>query len=243
MIAREVGASETAFVLPSKSATLRLRFFTPTTEVDLCGHATIATWTLLREKGIYAPGDYSQETMAGTLSITVEKNTVFMQQPPQKLEQSLDPALVEKILRVKGGDLDKDFECQATNGAFMVALNDETTLNALKPDLDLMASTSNKLQCFAFHIFVLHKNGDLLASVRDFGPAIGVPEDPATGTSNGSLLAYLQFKDKLPDQDIYKIRQGIAVHKPSLILGKFIKDRVWVGGEATEYRRLTVEQD
>lgn len=54
-IAAKVGFSETAFVLPSQSADFRLRFFTPTTEVNLCGHATVATFHLLQEHGRINP--------------------------------------------------------------------------------------------------------------------------------------------------------------------------------------------
>lgn len=240
-IAHEVGASETAFVLPSSDATHRLRFFTPTTEVDLCGHATVATWSLIREQDIHPLGEYTQDTMAGKLAISVEEHTVFMQQPEQKLGDTFDRNLVQQILGIKPEDLSTEFEPQSMNGACMVALNSEDTLNNLKPDLDAMAKLSDEHDCFAFHVFVLHGEGELLASVRDFGPAIGVPEDPATGTSNGSLLAYLKATDKLPKQNMYKIQQGVAINRPSLILGKFQGDRVWIGGEATVKRVLELE--
>jgi PhzF family phenazine biosynthesis protein len=59
------GFSETAFLLPSKIADFRVRFFTPTEEVDLCGHATIALFSLLRQEGKIKDGDYTQETKAG----------------------------------------------------------------------------------------------------------------------------------------------------------------------------------
>jgi len=60
-IAKEVGYSETAFVMKSTKADFKVRFFTPTDEVDLCGHATIATFNLLRDLGAITVGDYTKK--------------------------------------------------------------------------------------------------------------------------------------------------------------------------------------
>ena len=75
-IAHEVGYSETAFVLPSDVADFRLRFFTTTDEVDLCGHATIATFNLLRDQNIILPGRYRQGTKAGIMRLDVQDDLV-----------------------------------------------------------------------------------------------------------------------------------------------------------------------
>jgi PhzF family phenazine biosynthesis protein len=66
-VAAKVGFSETAFVKKSNSADFKVVFFTPNGEVDLCGHATIATFYLLANKGIVQAGKYTQETKAGVL--------------------------------------------------------------------------------------------------------------------------------------------------------------------------------
>jgi len=79
-VAFEVGYSETAFVLPSLLADFRVRFFTPTSEVDLCGHATIATFNVLRDTKKLQPGLYTQETKAGILQLDVRDDLVFMEQ-------------------------------------------------------------------------------------------------------------------------------------------------------------------
>ena len=72
-IANELGASETAFVLASDPADLRLRFFTPTTEVSLCGHATVASLSTRLHDGDIATGEHTIETGAGVLEVTVPK--------------------------------------------------------------------------------------------------------------------------------------------------------------------------
>ena len=74
-IAKEVGFSETAFVSNSNVADFKVRFFTPVNEVSLCGHATIATFNLLRDKEIISPGIYTQETKAGILKLVSTTGT------------------------------------------------------------------------------------------------------------------------------------------------------------------------
>ena len=81
LIAKEVGFSETAFVSSSNVADFKVRFFTPSEEVNLCGHATIATFYLLSELDIISPGRYTQETKAGVLDIEVMRDkTILMSQ-------------------------------------------------------------------------------------------------------------------------------------------------------------------
>lgn len=78
--ARQVGLSETAFVSASNVATIKLEFFTPTKQIAHCGHATIATFSLLRELGGVAAGQHTKETIDGTRRIQVSANIVLMEQ-------------------------------------------------------------------------------------------------------------------------------------------------------------------
>src|SRR4029077_9961873 len=70
-IAKRVGFSETAFVLPSEAADLRLRYFTPGHEINLCGHATVASLFALYDRGIRGLGNVTVETLAGTLPMAI----------------------------------------------------------------------------------------------------------------------------------------------------------------------------
>src|SRR3989344_7333723 len=81
LISKKVGFSETAFVQKSDKADFKVKFFTPNAEVDLCGHATIATFYLLKDRQIIQAGKYTQETKAGVLAIEIlQDKTVFMDQ-------------------------------------------------------------------------------------------------------------------------------------------------------------------
>ena len=79
-IARQVGLSETAFVSKSDVATIKLEFFTPTRQIAHCGHATIATFSLLRQLGRVADGALTKETIDGCRNIVVDGPSVLMEQ-------------------------------------------------------------------------------------------------------------------------------------------------------------------
>ncbi|MFN3328982.1 MAG: PhzF family phenazine biosynthesis protein, partial [Fervidobacterium pennivorans] len=78
LIARELRFSETAFVKRKSENEFTVLFFTPTSEIDLCGHATIAAFTVLREKGYVKTGSYIMNSRAGRLEILVENTSVYM---------------------------------------------------------------------------------------------------------------------------------------------------------------------
>lgn len=91
-IAKKVGFSETAFVMDSDKSDFRVRFFTPEAEVDLCGHATIGAFYAMHEKGIIKSGKYSQETLAGILSVEIrEDGTIMMDQNQPELSEAISP--------------------------------------------------------------------------------------------------------------------------------------------------------
>lgn len=240
-IATQVGASETAFVIPSSEATYEVRFFTPTTEVSLCGHATVATWSLMYQQGIHGPGSYTQTTKAGLINITLdESGLVFMEQPPQVIGDLVEFNLVQKALGIQQTDLDPAFKPQITQENAMVCLKDEETLNRLRPDIAYMKALYEEQGIDGFHVFV-YTNDSILVKVRDFAPGVGIDEDAATGTTNGSLLAYLKHIGKLPNQETFVIEQGVAMGQPSLIYGKFVDETVWIGGNATASKEIFVE--
>ncbi len=90
-IAKKVGFSETAFVQRSDKADFRVKFITPTSEVDLCGHATVAAFYLLANKQIIRPGMYRQETRAGILRIEIlQDGSVLMDQNLPRFFDKID---------------------------------------------------------------------------------------------------------------------------------------------------------
>ena len=115
-IAKKVGFSETAFVMSSDSADFRVRFFTPSDEVDLCGHATIATFKLLLLKGRIATGVYKQETLAGILSVeALADGSILMEQSIPEYYEIIEPSEIAKSLGLLVSELSEDYPVQVVS--------------------------------------------------------------------------------------------------------------------------------
>ena len=100
-IAGILGLSETAFVMKSELADFKVRFFTPTEEVDLCGHATIGTFFTLLNEGYIKPGNYTQETKAGVLNVEVKKDlSIMMNQTPPNFYEVIDKSEIADSLNI-----------------------------------------------------------------------------------------------------------------------------------------------
>lgn len=203
-IARELGFSETAFVLRPTGADhdLRLRFFTPTTEVPVCGHATVgAHYALALEDG--RTGRTRQLTGAGIQLVEVTPQlgdfVVRIEQGAPVFHAPLAPELVREVMAALGivaGDL--DFRCPLQfvgtgHGKLLVGLDRRTRLVELQPDLARLAELSPTVGSNGYYVFTLDtdEDDDALSHGRMFAPAIGIDEDPVTGNANGPLGAYL----------------------------------------------------
>jgi len=234
-VAQKVDLSETAFVTESDTADKRVRFFTTTNEVDLCGHATIATWSLLKSLGRISNGNYTQQTMAGDLAVSVQDDIVFMEQAPAIFGKTFPPVEVASLLGIEVGDLHSTLIPQMVSTGLkdlIVPVKDKQVLARLQPQTDAIKNFSNKHDSYSLHVFALTE-GDSVASARNFDPAHGIPEECATGTSNGGLLCYLRENGALLPREMYRIEQGEAMGELSYIYGKFVGATVWIGGRAT----------
>ncbi len=236
-IAHDVGYSETAFVMKSKLADFKVRFFTPFFEVDLCGHATIATFNLLRELKIVTIGSYTQETKAGILKLDVEEDMVFMQQVKPKFDQIIP--LVEIQECFADIEFNNKFSPQVVSTGLreiFIPIKNIDILNNMNPNMDSIKRLSSKYNVIGMHAFALDTiNNDVDAYGRNFVPIVGINEESATGTSNGALGCYLyQYFQK---KEKYILRQGYNLNQPSEIITKISAqagqiNEVWVGGTA-----------
>jgi len=245
-IAAQVGFSETAFVMDSRKADGRVRFFTPVTEVDLCGHATIALYTVMRNRKVIKPGEYTQETRAGILAVQVACDTVWMDQKPPQYLGMLDKSVVA-CLGLKSSDL-VDLPIEVVDTALptiIVPVRSLDTLLHAAPDGkkvgELNSAYGNGL-LYAFSLETLHPS---TAHGRMFAPNLGIPEESATGLANGALACYLR-KHVLERQAGFVFEQGYAMNRPSEILARLkvvdgVIKRVSVGGSALIKGQLEVE--
>jgi PhzF family phenazine biosynthesis protein len=242
-IAKEIGYSETAFVFKSLLADFKVRFFTPVSEVDLCGHATIATFNILRDEGIIKPGMYTQQTGAGLLKLDVKEDIVYMQQRRPLFGEQVNRKIIEKCFGAKRFT-DDHYPIQIISTGMrevFVPIKDTETLNQLVPNFKKIAAVSTSYSVIGFHLFALDDEVD--AYGRNFAPLVGIDEESATGTSNGALACYLNRFVK-EDQTEFVLRQGYSMNMPSEISAKITKDQdritdVWVGGSAVKIKEET----
>ncbi len=237
-IAKDVGFSETAFVIDSPNADFKVRFFTPLSEVGLCGHATIATFNLLRDIGRIKKGFYTQETKVGILKLEVKKDTVFMEQIPPIYGEFVDPSeIYECFNNYEFIDSSLPIRVLSTGmKEIFVPIKSVKELNRLKPDFDKIIELSHKYNVIGIHCFSMTDEEDVDAYGRNFAPIVGINEESATGTSNGALGCYLN--NYIDENKIkFTLRQGYSMNKPSEITTLLhIKNdevvTVFVGGNA-----------
>jgi PhzF family phenazine biosynthesis protein len=234
-IARELNNSETAFILPPRGPghDVHVRFFTPTTEVPVCGHATIASHYVRAIEGTHLQGRVHQLTGAGVLAVDVEPTApadfrIWMHQREPTFGALLTGEkrrVLLTALRLSDDELGEGpIQIVSTgHSKVMVPLRDRGVLNALAPDLGALAALSQTIGCNGFHAFTLaNPDSDTLAHARMFAPAIGIAEDPVTGNANGPLGAYLVQHRLVPHVQLHSglsgwIRQGEAIGRPGRV--------------------------
>ncbi len=239
-IAAEVGYSETAFVMKSDIADYKVRFFTPNEEVDLCGHATIATFNLLREMVVITKDEYIQETKAGVLKLRVLDNEVYMEQNPPKFGELVLNEDIEPCFDSDEHYIESNLPIQVVSTGvreIFLPVKNLSLLQNLKPNNEFIVDISKKYNVTGIHAFTLDTIRGSSAHTRNFAPIVGIVEESATGTANGALASYL-YKYIPNNGTSFIMEQGYCMNKPSEIkvelkvVGKEILE-VYVGGNAT----------
>lgn len=251
-IAGIIGFSETAFVMKSVLADFKIRFFTPNEEVDLCGHATIATFYALSNLGYIKPGKYSQETKAGILNVDVkEDRSIMMVQNTPSYYEIIDKNEIADSLNITTDEMLAELPVQIVSTGLrdiLVPVKNMAIINSINPDFEKVAELSRKYNTIGYHIFTLESLYGSMAHCRNLAPLYGIPEESATGTSNGALSCYL-FKYGLIDADHAShlvIEQGYSMNKPSEIIVSLTAvaneiAQVKVGGAALNLAEIEVE--
>ena len=232
-VAAELRYSETAFVRRDSDKEYTIRYFTPKAEVELCGHATIAVFSLLKQIQI-AKGECLCHTLAGNLHIEVGEK-VMMQMAKSRIVATIkDTKEIYHALGVTG--FQPALPVQIVYSGLpdiIIPLHDVAMLQTLKPDMNLISAITHKYKAVSFHVFAFGKDGNT-ANVRDFAPLYGVPEESATGTANAALTHYLQQNGCIPPSGDFSFLQGEAMGRPSIVATRITDDgTIYVGGTAT----------
>jgi len=251
-IAKKVGLSETAFVQNSDSADYKVTFFTPDKEVDLCGHATVAVFYLLTNKEIIQTGEYTQETKAGILKVECrDDGYIYMDQCNPEFYEKLDKKEIAETLNIDIDDIMDDLPIQIVSTGLkdiLIPIKSLETLYKIEPNFDKISRVSKKYDVTGYHLFTLETKFDSIAHCRNFAPLYGIPEEAATGTSNGALSCYLYKYKIILEKDIKKLvfEQGYSMEKPSnILIDLIIYDNkileVKVGGAALNIQKKKIK--
>ncbi len=256
MLAREKNLPETAFILPStsKGADLQIRWFTPTAEVPLCGHATIASFHALAEEGMEGMSTQGQhyfklQTKSGILAIRVEKNfqgtTIEFELPLPKFRvQNKIPREVLESMGLRLGDIDARFPIVIGRDLF-VPVKKLKKLSEVRPDFAKLRKASAREKILGVCVFTL-ETVEKSSSVhsRFFAPAVGIDEDPVTGSANGPLGMYLSqyvlpkgvkvvARELADGRTEFVGEQGFAMNRPGHV-------KIRVGGDAGKPKSISI---
>jgi PhzF family phenazine biosynthesis protein len=184
-IAAENNLSETAFIA-GHDGQYRLRWFTPTVEVDLCGHATLASAHVLWEDGHLAASEPALfDTLSGRLSAEREGALICMDFPATPVSETAPSSVPSGLAEALG--------CRPrfvgrNQFDFLLELGDEDEVRALAPDMARLGALETR------GVIVTARGSDHDFVSRFFAPAIGVPEDPVTGSAHCALAPYWATK-------------------------------------------------
>jgi trans-2,3-dihydro-3-hydroxyanthranilate isomerase len=228
-IAAEMDYSETTFVTGGPTdAGWPVRIFTPAEEVPFAGHPTLGTASVIRQElADGTPEEVTLDLKVGEVPVDVRPENgeefLWMRQQPPELGETLDHADLAAVLGLDASHLDDEYPVQVVSTGLptiVVPLADREAIESINLDRraydDLVAGRDAKL----VHVVCpepRNEANDL--AVRMFAPYYDVPEDPATGSANGCLAAYLSAQEYLGSPSVdARVEQGYEMGRPSLLL-------------------------
>ncbi len=228
-IASEINASETAFVVQRDPEYFKVEYFTPTTEIDFCGHATVGTFHTLASMGkILLDGGMKKivvETRAGVFPVEVTrlKDEILVAMTHSSFNIApleCDPDGVAESLGLSSNSLDREFSIlfsKTANWHLMVGVKDRVELDRLSYDVDKLSEILLQGSAVTAHVFCKGE-GPGKFHARNFCPTVGIPEDPGTGSAAAAFGAYLAHTGHLTaDTNEFCIVQGEKMGRRSEI--------------------------
>jgi PhzF family phenazine biosynthesis protein len=222
-VAREMNLAETAFLLPEGDG-YRLRWFTPAVEVELCGHATLASAHVLWQDGLLPAGQQARfYTLSGLLTADQENDWIKLDFPAKApTEAEAPPGLLMALGLERASYIGKNvFD-------YVVEVDSEAVVRSLTPDLVMLAG----LEARGVMVTARSSSGEFDFVSRFFAPAVGVPEDPVTGSAHCCLTPY--WAARLDKSE----RVGFQASARGGIVRVALRgERVWLYGQAVTVLR------
>ncbi len=216
-IAAENNLSETAFYVPEKDG-FHIRWFTPTTEVELCGHATLATAHVLFNNEKYAKEEIIFYCQVGILKVTKKEKLITLNFPTSKLTLSSPSDILSDAL----GKTPLEYH---TGGAFgMAVFSSEEDILSISPDFSTLKKINESI------IIITAKGKEVDFVSRVFGPKVGINEDPVTGAAHTRLIPY--WSEKINKK---KLNAAQLSERRGQLQCEDLGERVLISGEAVTY--------
>jgi PhzF family phenazine biosynthesis protein len=243
-IATRAGYSETAFVERVSKDRLRLEYYTPSRQIEICGHATVATYSYLRDIGEVDLGLHNFESAIGLHQVEVRSDKVGLWQEQLDYKKIADGLMLERVsksLNLKSNLLLESLQI-ASNGApfLLIAIDDVASLKKIIPNQEEILKTSEALKIVGYYLYTLHDQNKIEA--RMFAPAYGILEESATGMAAGALALSLNRELAV---DKFIIKQGHLMSKPSpalLYAEVFDNRRTLILGESVMVDRIDLTE-
>ncbi|MGA8051179.1 MAG: PhzF family phenazine biosynthesis protein [Burkholderiales bacterium] len=228
-IAREIHFSETTFITSRepREGAWQVRIFTPNSEIDFAGHPTLGTAWVIHEKLLAAaPEEIVLSLRVGRIPVRFSRvqgrQALWMKQMPPRFGSTLDAGEVARMLGLSIDDIDPRWPVAEVSTGFPTVIVPLRSANALaRAKIDRERYFALVSEAWAKNVLVFaeggHEPGQSLR-VRVFAEYYGVPEDPATGSGNGCLAAYLVEHGVLGGREVdIAVGQGYEMGRPSTL--------------------------
>ncbi len=246
-IAFELGCSETAFVKQLSETEFSIRYFTPNSEIEFCGHATIGAFELMRHRYGLLAGEYSLYTQSNQYSVELTAETTLFElddcrvikELTQNQADELYAAFASSAPEAQPEDLDVVIVHSGLSDILLPVKTLEQ-LNALVMDRDRVVALSEKYSVVGVHAYTTCSKL-YTAHCRNFAPLYAIDEEAATGTSNAGLTTYLAANGYVLEMETNSILQGEAMANPCTITTILTSSSsVKVGGSAVVSMSFTL---
>lgn len=248
-LAAELRYSETVFIKPKQGSNeydFHARYFTPTDEVDLCGHATIGGVYCLNKTVDLKSSSIRLKTKAGIINVEISENAVLMDMAPPKHIATFDEyPLLERIYASMGISVPSDESISKLKPMsistglpdIMLPIPSKNDLDKMVPNMDMISELSKDLEVVGIHAFATNYDNETCYEneacnetcynnepsserkvfCRNFAPLYGIDEEAATGTSNGALAYYFYINGMLAPNGVLNVIQGESMQRSSSI--------------------------
>jgi PhzF family phenazine biosynthesis protein len=219
-IAAENNLSETAFLVPKAKGRYYLRWFTPTVEIDLCGHATLASAFVIFSFIDSTVSFVDFETASGLLSVAKSDKLLSMDFPSRKPVLTGIPPILSQALGIEPLEVLKSRD-------MLAVFKDESVVRDMNPDFDKLKQIQD-----VFAIIITARGDDSDFVSRFFAPNAGIPEDPVTGSAHCTLIPY--WANKLKKNQLHAFQLS---KRGGELFCDYMGDRVRISGHAVLYAK------